>query len=30
LFAFNSGPFEGGQRRLKNEYVASNIKYDKL
>jgi phenylacetate-CoA ligase len=30
VFAFNTGPFEGGQRRLKNEYVASNIKYDKL
>lgn len=27
---FNTGPFEGGQRRLKNEYVASKIKYDSL
>lgn len=30
VYAFNTGPFEGGQQRLKNEYVASNIKYDKL
>ena len=30
VFAFNTGPFEGGQRRLKNEYVASKITYDKL
>ncbi|TPK97464.1 CoF synthetase [Mesorhizobium sp. B2-4-12] len=30
IYAFNTGPFEGGQRRLKNEYVASKITYDKL
>lgn len=28
--AYNTGPFEGGQQRLKNTYVASNITYDKL
>lgn len=27
---FNTGPFEGGQRKLKNEYVTSELKYDKL
>jgi phenylacetate-CoA ligase len=27
---FETGPFAGGQRRLKNEYVASNLKYDRL
>ena len=25
IHAFNTGPFEGGQKRLKNEYVASKI-----
>jgi len=27
---YNTGPFEGGQQRLKNTYVATNITYDKL
>lgn len=27
---FETGPFAGGQRKLKNEYVATDIKYDKL
>lgn len=27
---FETGPIEGGQRKLKNEYVASNLAYDKL
>lgn len=30
LYEFESGPFAGGQRKLKNEYVASNLKYDRL
>jgi phenylacetate-CoA ligase len=30
LHAFGTGPFAGGQRKLKNEYVATDIKYDKL
>jgi phenylacetate-CoA ligase len=30
IYAFGTGPFAGGQRKLKNEYVASDIKYDKL
>ncbi len=30
IYAFNEGPFAGGQRRLKNEYVASKTVYDKL
>ena len=30
LYAFETGPFAGGQRKLKNEYVASDLKYDKL
>ena len=27
---FETGPFKGGQRKLKNEYVASAVKYDNL
>lgn len=30
LHAFGTGPFAGGQKRLKNEYVASELTYDKL
>jgi phenylacetate-CoA ligase len=30
LHQFGTGPFAGGQRKLKNEYVATDIKYDKL
>src|SRR5262249_22271323 len=30
LYACGAGPFEGGQRKLKNEYVASSLKYDRL
>ncbi|SFR76490.1 phenylacetate-CoA ligase [Sphingomonas jatrophae] len=30
LHAFGTGPFEGGQRKLKNEYVASDVSYDRL
>jgi phenylacetate-CoA ligase len=30
LYEFESGPFAGGQRKLKNEYVASSLKYDRL
>jgi phenylacetate-CoA ligase len=30
IYEFETGPFAGGQRRLKNEYVASSLKYDKL
>jgi phenylacetate-CoA ligase len=30
LHAFGTGPFAGGQRKLKNEYVATDITYDKL
>lgn len=30
LHAFETGPFSGGQRKLKNEYVATNLKYDLL
>jgi phenylacetate-CoA ligase len=30
LHAFETGPFAGGQRKLKNEYVTSDLKYDKL
>jgi phenylacetate-CoA ligase len=30
LHPFETGPFEGGQRKLKNEYVATDITYDKL
>jgi len=27
---FETGPFAGGQRKLKNEYVTTELKYDKL
>jgi phenylacetate-CoA ligase len=27
---FEAGPFSGGQKRLKNEYVSSGLVYDKL
>ena len=30
FYAYCTGPFTGGQKRLKNEYVASSLKYDKL
>lgn len=30
LHPFETGPFAGGQRKLKNEYVVTNIQYDKL
>jgi phenylacetate-CoA ligase len=30
FYPYCTGPFTGGQRRLKNEYVASNLKYDRL
>ena len=30
LYAFGTGPFDGGQRKLKNEYVVSDLKYDQL
>jgi phenylacetate-CoA ligase len=30
LHPFETGPFAGGQRKLKNEYVATDIVYDKL
>lgn len=30
LHAYDTGPFKGGQKKLKNEYVKSDIKYDKL
>ena len=30
LHTFGTGPFAGGQRKLKNEYVATDISYDKL
>jgi phenylacetate-CoA ligase len=30
LHAFGAGPFAGGQRKLKNEYVATDLKYDRL
>jgi len=30
VHAFGTGPFTGGQRKLKNEYVSSDVKYDKL
>ena len=30
LHPFGTGPFAGGQRKLKNEYVATDISYDKL
>jgi phenylacetate-CoA ligase len=30
IHEFETGPFQGGQRKLKNEYVTSNLKYDRL
>jgi phenylacetate-CoA ligase len=30
IYRFETGPFAGGQRKLKNEYVASSTKYDRL
>lgn len=30
IHEFGTGPFEGGQRKLKNEYVVTDLKYDKL
>jgi len=30
IHEFERGPFSGGQRKLKNEYVVSNLKYDRL
>ena len=30
FYSYCTGPFTGGQKRLKNEYVASSLKYDKL
>jgi hypothetical protein len=30
IHPFETGPFAGGQRNLKNEYVTSNLKYDRL
>ncbi|MEO7241260.1 MAG: hypothetical protein ABIW16_07665 [Sphingomicrobium sp.] len=30
LHPFETGPFAGGQRKLKNEYVSTDIVYDKL
>jgi len=30
IHPFDTGPFSGGQRKLKNEYVASDLKYDRL
>jgi phenylacetate-CoA ligase len=30
LHPFETGPFAGGQQKLKNEYVTSNLKYDRL
>jgi phenylacetate-CoA ligase len=30
LHPFGTGPFEGGQKKLKNEYVSTDIQYDKL
>jgi phenylacetate-CoA ligase len=30
IHEFETGPFSGGQRKLKNEYVASNLQYDRL
>jgi phenylacetate-CoA ligase len=30
IHPFAGGPFAGGQQKLKNEYVASNLKYDSL
>jgi phenylacetate-CoA ligase len=30
VYEFEAGPFSGGQKRLKNEYVSSGLVYDKL
>ncbi|MES2971325.1 MAG: CoF synthetase [Patescibacteria group bacterium] len=30
IHEYGTGPFAGGQRKLKNEYVATELKYDKL
>ncbi len=30
VYEFGSGPFEGGSRKLKNEYIKTDLKYDKL
>jgi phenylacetate-CoA ligase len=30
IHEFETGPFVGGQRKLKNEYVTSSLKYDRL
>jgi phenylacetate-CoA ligase len=30
FYGFGKGPFEGGQKKLKNEYVVSKLKYDAL
>lgn len=30
LHALGAGPFAGGQRKLKNEYVATDLEYDRL
>ena len=30
IHEYGTGPFEGGQRKLKNEYVSTDLKYDKL
>ena len=30
LHRFGTGPFAGGQRKLKNEYVATDVQYDRL
>lgn len=30
IHEYGTGPFKGGQRKLKNEYVSTELKYDKL
>jgi phenylacetate-CoA ligase len=30
IHEYETGPFSGGQRKLKNEYVASSLEYDRL
>jgi phenylacetate-CoA ligase len=30
IYPYDSGPFAGGQHKLKNEYVTANLKYDRL
>jgi phenylacetate-CoA ligase len=30
IYEYGTGPFAGGQHKLKNEYVASEVSYDKL